>query len=184
MTTWIALLRAVNLGARNKVPMPALRDALTQNGLGDVRTYVQSGNIAFVSRHRSPAAVSRNVRDVVRREFGVDQPVVVRTREQIESVIGSNPYPRAALDRPRVLHVVFLTGVPDPGGIAEVHTDPLSRDACRIVGADLYVDFGESVHASKLSATWFARRLGVEGTARNWRTVLALVDLAREAPVA
>jgi len=65
-----------------------------------------------------------------------------------------------------------------------VHADPLSRDVCRVVGADLYVDFGESVHGSRLSGQWFERRLGVEGTARNWRTVLALLDLAQAVPAA
>lgn len=182
MTTWIAMLRAVNLGARNKVPMPALREALTDAGLGEVRTYVQSGNIAFTSRHRSPDAVASKVRDVVRREFDVDQPVLVRSIEQIETVIAGNPYPRAALDRPKLLHVTFLTSVPEPAGVQTVHSDPVSRDVCRIVGAHLYVDFAESVHGSRLSAQWITRRLGVDGTARNWRTVLALMDLAKDVP--
>lgn len=179
MTTWIALLRAVNLGARNKVPMPALREALGQAGMRHVRTYVQSGNIAFTSRHRSPVSVAAAVRAVVRHEFDVDQPVVVRTRAQVETVVAANPYPRAAVDRPTLLHVIFLTAEPDPAGVELVHTDPFSRDVCRVVGADLYVDFGDSVHESRLSGSWFARRLGVEGTARNWRTVLALLDLAQ-----
>lgn len=179
MTTWIALLRAVNLGARNKVPMPALRAALTGAGMRDVRTYVQSGNIAFDSRHRTPEAVSTKVRDVVRREFGVDQPVVVRTGEQIERVIADNPYPHAALDRPKLLHVTFLTAVPEAAAVELVHTDPLSRDACRVVGADLYVDHEAGVHGSRFTGSWFDGRLGVDGTARNWRTVLALLDLAQ-----
>lgn len=179
MTTWIALLRAVNLGARNKVPMPGLREALTAAGLRDVRTYVQSGNVAFDSRHRSPASVSTAVREVVRREFGVDQPVVVRTGEQIASVVAGNPYPEAAVERPKLLHVTFLTAVPEPARVALVHEDPISSDVCRIVGADLYVDHQASVHGSRFTGSWFDRHLGVEGTARNWRTVLALLALAQ-----
>jgi uncharacterized protein (DUF1697 family) len=178
MATWVCLLRAVNLGARNKVPMPALREALAASGFADVRTYVQSGNIVASSRHRSARSVSDALRTLVRERFEVDQPVVVRTPAQLAAVVEGNPFPQAALERPKVLHVIFLTAAPAAEAVARMHTDELTRDVVRIVGDDLYVDFGESVHASKLSPAYFSRRLAVEGTARNWRTVLALAELS------
>ncbi|MFN8169302.1 MAG: DUF1697 domain-containing protein [Candidatus Nanopelagicales bacterium] len=79
MPTWVALLRAVNLGSHNKVNMPALRAALTEVGFGDVRTYVQSGNVVLSSPARTPTKVAAGVGDVLRASFGIDTPVLVRT---------------------------------------------------------------------------------------------------------
>jgi uncharacterized protein (DUF1697 family) len=177
MSTWICLLRAINLGARNKVPMPALREALADAGFIDAQTYLQSGNVVLSSRHRTPAAVSEAVRDLVRERFDVDQPVVVRTPEQVGVLIEANPFADAAAERPKLLHVVFLAAEPASDAVDRVHTDDLTRDVVRILGRDMYVDYGESVHASKLSPAYFSRRLGVDGTARNWRTVLALAEM-------
>jgi uncharacterized protein (DUF1697 family) len=84
--------------------MPALREALADAGFTEVQTYVQSGNVVFTSRHRSPAAVADAVRDLVRDRFDVDQPVVVRTPEQIGSLIEANPFADAAAERPKLLH--------------------------------------------------------------------------------
>jgi uncharacterized protein (DUF1697 family) len=182
MATWICLLRAINLGARNKVPMPALREALAEQGFTDVRTHVQSGNVVLSSRHRSVDAVASAVRTLVAERFDVDQPVVVRTPPQLHAVVAGNPFPKAALERPKVLHVVFLTGTPEADAADALHTDELTRDVVRVVGADMYVDYGQDVHTSRLSPDYFQRRLGVAGTARNWRTVLALAEMVPPQP--
>jgi uncharacterized protein (DUF1697 family) len=178
VTTWIALLRAVNLGARNKVSMPRLREVLTEDGFDDVRTYVQSGNIVARSAQRSAAAVEKRIGALIEREFGLSVPVVVRTPDEVAAVIERNPFPDAAEQRPKWLHVLFLAGDPDAEGAASIRRDDLTRTVCWIEGRQLYVDYVDGVHASKLTMAYFARRLGVEGTARNWRTVLALADLA------
>lgn len=180
MARWVCLLRAVNLGARNKVPMPALRQALAEAGFTAVQTYVQSGNLVVSSSHRSAPAVSAAVRSLVRERFAVDQPVVVRTPARIRALVEANPFPVAAAERPKLLHVIFLTGPAAPQAVERVHADELTRDVVRIVGDDMYVDYGDVVHGSKLSPDYFRRRLEVEGTARNWRTVLALAELTAQ----
>lgn len=179
MPTWIALLRAVNLGAHNKVSMPKLRELLAAEGFGEIRTYVQSGNIVALSPQRSAAAVEKLICALITREFGLSVPVVVRTPGELVAVIEANPFPAAAQARPKQLHVTFLAGDPDVDGVAAIHGDDLTRDVCRVDGRHLYVDYVEGVHGSKLTPTYFARRLGVEGTARNWRTVLALDEMCR-----
>jgi uncharacterized protein (DUF1697 family) len=178
MPTWIALLRAVNVGGRNQVSMPRLREVLTAEGFVDVRTYVQSGNIAVRGAQRSAGSVGQRIGASIEREFGLAVPVVVRTPGEVASVIGANPFPAAAEQRPKLLHVTFLAGEPDADGVAAIHRDDLTRDVCRVDGRHLYVDYVDGVHGSKLTLPYFARRLGVDGTARNWRTVLALADLA------
>src|SRR5882672_7260765 len=107
MAVWVSLLRAINLGPRNKVNMPALRTALEEAGFADVRTYVQSGNVITRSSHRSEARVSADVHDVVREHFGIDVAVVVRTPTQLRDVLRWCPFPEAA-EHPTRVHVVHL----------------------------------------------------------------------------
>lgn len=178
MPTWIALLRAINVGGRNMVSMPALREALAADGFGDVRTYVQSGNIVVRSPQRSAASVGKRMGALLEHEYGLTVPVIVRSPGELASVIDANPFPAAAAERPKLLNVTFLAGDPDADGVAAIHEDALTRDVCRVDGRHLYVDYVDGVHGSKLTPTYFSRRLGVDGTARNWRTVLALAELA------
>ena len=179
MPTWIALLRAVNVGGRNMVSMPLLREMLAADGFGDVKTYVQSGNIVVQAPQRSNAAVEKRIGGVIAQEFGLTVPVVARTPAQLAEVIERNPFPAAAAERPKMLHVTFLAGDPTADGVTAMHSDDLSKDCCRVDGRHLYVDYVDGVHGSKLTPAYFERRLGVDGTARNWRTVLALAELAR-----
>ena len=88
MPTWVALLRAVNLGSHNKVSMPKLRDALAAEGFTDVKTYVNSGNVVLDSTLRSPAKVGQAVHDVILAHFGVATPVMMRTGRKPVHVAG------------------------------------------------------------------------------------------------
>ena len=179
MPTWIALLRAINVGGRNMVSMPQLRKALEADGFADVRSYVQSGNIVVRSSRRSANSVGKQIGGLIEREFGFAVPVVMRTPGELAEVIEANPFPDAAAERPKLLHVTFLDTDPDADGVDAIHSDDLTRDVCRVIGRQLYVDYVDGVHGSKLTLPYFSRRLGVDGTARNWRTVLALAELSR-----
>ena len=179
MPTWVSLLRAVNLGAHNKVPMAALREALSQAGFERVQTYVASGNVITSSRHRSADRVAARVREVVAELTGLDVPVMVRSRAEIDAVLASNPWPQATRQRPKLMHVFFLSAAPSPERVEALHAEDFAAETCRVIGRELYVDYVASVHASRLTTAFLTRRLGVDGTARNWRTVQALADLCR-----
>ena len=173
---WVSLLRAVNLGARNKLNMPALRESLAAAGFADVRTYVQSGNVITRSSHRSAAKVAGAVREVIAADCGMDVPVIVRSPVQLAAVVTANPYADAA-QRPTLVSVVFLDREPDAGRAAALRECDFAPDSCRLVGRDLYLSFATTSQGSRLNAA--VGRLGVQGTARNWRTVLALVEMSQ-----
>jgi uncharacterized protein (DUF1697 family) len=177
--TWVSLLRAVNLGARNKVPMAALRQALRQSGFDSVQTYVASGNVITTSRHRSADRVAARMREVVAELTGLDVPVMVRSPAEIDAVLAANPWPQATRERPKLVHVFFLAAEPSRDRVEALHAEDFAPQACRVIGRELYVDYVASVYGSRLTAALFTRRLGVDGTARNWRTVQALADLCR-----
>ena len=101
MPVWVCLLRAVNLGKQRKLPMAALRTALTNAGMTDVRTYLQSGNIVAQSQLRSHRHVSDLVRKVIRSEFALDVPVITRRPAEIDDAIASNPFSAEAAERAR-----------------------------------------------------------------------------------
>jgi uncharacterized protein (DUF1697 family) len=178
MPVWVSLLRGVNLGARNKVNMPALRKALEARGFEDVRTYVQSGNVVTRSGHRGAASVGAAVRDTVRTEFGIDVPVVVRSPEQLCSVLDWCPFPQDAAARPTGVHVVHLTAEPAPDRLQALLAEDWSPDGIAARGLEIVVRYDEAMHRSRLQYATILKRLGVDGTARNWRTLQALVDLS------
>ncbi len=181
MPTWISLLRAVNLGSHNKLPMPALRKALDAAGFEDVRTYVQSGNIVAGSSHRSESGVATAMHDLISAEFGLDVPVIVRKADQLAKVLALDPFPDESATQPKLVAVVFLERpVTDEESAAILEFADSVGEQVHVDGRELYIAYTETgVHASKLTPTAIGRRLGQQGTARNWRTVAALADMTR-----
>ena len=90
MTTQIVLLRGINIGAKRRVGMPALRELLADGGFGDVRTYVQSGNVVLASR-KAPTRVGVECERLISAAFGFQVDVVVRTRDELAEVVARNP---------------------------------------------------------------------------------------------
>ena len=179
MPVWVSLLRGVNLGARNKVNMPRLRAALVEAGFDDVRTYVQSGNVVARSPHRDADRMAAAVRAVVREHFAVDVPVVVRSPAQLRAVLAWCPFPDDAAARPTAVHVVHLTADPDPDRVAALLSADWSPDRVAARGREIVICYADGMHGSRLQYATALKRLGVDGTARNWRTLQALVDLTR-----
>jgi uncharacterized protein (DUF1697 family) len=177
MREWVVLLRAVNLGARNKVNMPHLRKALTAAGFDQVRTYLQSGNVLLHSTRPDPAAVATAVRDVVRTEFDLDTPVLVRTPEQLRSILSWCPFPEPATTRPTTVQVVHLDAEPHPTRLAATLAEDWHPDQLAIRGPEACICYASSMHASRLQHRTLLNRLGVTGTARNWRTLTAIAGL-------
>jgi uncharacterized protein (DUF1697 family) len=176
--TWVALLRAVNLGAYNKVSMPALREALAEAGFGDVRTYVQSGNVVLRSDHAAADDVAAAVRKVIAGRFDVDTPVVVRTGAQLKRVLDWNPFPEAAEARPNRTVVVHLAGKPEPAAVREVLAVDVAPDAIAVRGLEIVVGYAGTTQSKPTAAA--LKKIGVDGTSRNWRTLSALVELATQ----
>ncbi len=177
MPTWISLLRAVNLGKHNQVSMPALREQLAAAGFDDVRTYVQSGNLVTSSRHRSERGVANAVRRVLAERFDLDVPVVVRSPEALTAVLALDPFPTASRREPKLVSVVFFERPLHDAEAFVEHAASLGEEVV-IDGRELYISYGtRGVHASRLTPAVLRKRLSQDGTARNWRTVRALVDL-------
>ena len=173
----IALLRAVNLGPRNRVPMAELRAALSDAGYEDVRTLLQSGNVVVTSA-KQPDAVARDLEKLIAREFGVATEVIVRSRDDLASAIERNPIAEAD-EHPKRCQVSFLSGEPDPAAVRRLAAIDLAPERFEVRGREAYAWHPDGLQRSKLARA-LADGLGVSATARNWNTVKKLLELADE----
>jgi uncharacterized protein (DUF1697 family) len=177
MQSWIALLRGINVGGHNKVPMAELREACGQAGFRDVATYIQSGNV--VLRAEGPAgAVAARLRTLVAERFDCDVPVVLRSSGALEKVASSNPFLGQEVDE-KELHVGFLLEEPSASRLADLPDQPPGPETFRVAGADVYLHYPRGIGGSKLTTAWLDRAFGTTITVRNWRTVNKLVEMGR-----
>jgi uncharacterized protein (DUF1697 family) len=174
-TRYAVWLHAVNLGSHNKVPMAWLRETATGAGFGQVATYLQSGNLV-VSSAATADAVRDQVVGLIRDGRGLDVEATVRSRAQLAKVVDRNPM-ADRVGEPSKLHVSFLTGKPDAKGIASIDADKYAPDEFVVSGTEIYLWFPNGAGRSKLATLPWRKKIGVGGTARNWRTVLAVLEL-------
>ena len=173
---WVALLRAVNLGARNKVPMAELRARLEAAGYEDVRTYIASGNILLegpAGRAKLGTALER----VVANGFGVTTTAILRKPRELAATLAAHPFGSDTSES----YVAFLAARPTKTALARLEEAQGAPERAVVTGADAYLRLPRGVHSSGLSIARLEKLLGVQGTLRNWRTVAALVELAAEA---
>jgi uncharacterized protein (DUF1697 family) len=175
VTRQALLLRGVNLGPRNRVPMAELRAALEDAGFEDVKTYLQSGNVVLSSKAKLEQT-SRKVGRVIQEQFGLEIAVVARTGAQLARVVARNPLGDVATD-PKRYQVSFLAG-PLPGEskrkLEQARTEP---ERFVVHGREIYAWHPAGVARSKLWAALAGQGLGVIATARNWTTVTKLLEL-------
>jgi uncharacterized protein (DUF1697 family) len=174
---YVALLRAINLGRVNRVPMRELRGALTDAGFTDVATHLQSGNVVLASTKRTPTAVATAVENLIRSEFGVDTDVMVRTAVELAKIVRANPLAPRGGDAAG-LHVAFLKARPTAAAKRAFAGRTFGDDEFVIRGPDVYLRYPHGVAGSKLSTPVFERALGTPATVRTWRVVTRLDELA------
>jgi uncharacterized protein (DUF1697 family) len=174
--TYVALLRGINLGARNKVSMADLRELFHALGAEDVATYLQSGNVVFKSRAEAAELVGA-IQDRIRSDLGLDVTVLVRTSGELGQVLARNPFAKSGRE-PTRLHVTFLAETPPPARVRKLDPKHSEPDEFEIVGREVYLHTPNGYGRSKLSNAYFEKQLGVAATTRNWRTVTNLAELA------
>ena len=168
-STWIALLRAVNLGARNKVPMAGLRQLFEEVGAEDVRTYIQSGNVVFAH----PKPDREPLEAAVANAFGVKTVIVLRTAAQMKKLAASHPFGADTSNS----HVTFLLEKPDGAALRKL-AEVATGDQFKVIASDIALHYPNGYQGATLTAAKLEKLLGVPGTGRNWRTVAKLAELA------
>jgi uncharacterized protein (DUF1697 family) len=195
MASHVALLRGINVGGRNKVPMADLREVVTSLGHAGVSTYIQSGNVLFSTAEDDTAKLAAALESAIEDRFGIWSSVVVLSRDELARVLAANPYPDEP--NPRMVHVVFLNGSPPRDLLDRITAAESaaaakgSRDTVQLAGQSagpaLFLHtpdgFGTSELAQnvlKILAPPKKSRPGLAATARNWATATKLLSLSEE----
>jgi uncharacterized protein (DUF1697 family) len=179
MPRQVALLRGINLGPRNRVAMPALRDALGAAGFDDVKTYVQSGNVVLWS-DAAPPELERELEQLIAERFGFEVEVVARTGQELAEVVERNPLVEVAVE-PKRYQVTFLAEPLAPDRLEQLATLAAGSERFAAHDRELYAWHPDGVARSKLWAKLGSKGLGVKATSRNWATVTTLLAMTRDA---
>jgi uncharacterized protein (DUF1697 family) len=177
MARWIALLRGVNVGGHNKLPMKPLQAALAASGLTDVATYLQSGNIVF-SHSGTHAKLAAQISDVIAAKFGFRPSIKLLRHAELTAAATANPFPEAEqAEEGKTLHLFFLDGAPAADRAAALDALSTPSERWALVGQVFYLHAPEGFGRSKL-ALQAERKLQTGATSRNWRSVCALLEMA------
>jgi len=174
MTRYVALLRGINVGGRRRVAMADLRSVLGDLGYTRVATYVQSGNAVLTGAEADPDDVAETIRAGIRDVLDLDVPTVVRTARALHAAVEDNPLDVAD---PAKFLVLFCSGAVDARGLAAIDLSRYPKERLAVVGSQIYTCHEDGIRFARLPDL-AARHVDGTTTARNWRTVLRLVEMA------
>jgi uncharacterized protein (DUF1697 family) len=173
--TFAALLRGINVGGRNKIPMADLKEVFASLGHEDVASYVQSGNVVFRSS-AAESTIAGELERAVAKAFGLEISVLIRTGPELKAIAKAGRFAKREQDIAK-LHVVFLDRSPAKAAIATLDPERSPGDEFQVGRREIYLHFPAGSGRTKLTLDYFEKRLGVRGTARNWNTLLKLIEL-------
>lgn len=173
----VALLRGINVGGKNRLPMKELAALFVEAGCDDVRTYIQSGNVVFRTGPAGGVEISSIISASILDRFGYQVPVITRTAREFQEIVQANPFVEAGAEADK-LHVMFLAELPDGAQVETLDRQRSPGDEFAVRGREVYLHCPNGVARSKLTNSYFDSRLSTTSTSRNWRTVRKLLELA------
>jgi len=176
---YLALLRGINVGGKNRLPMKDLVQMFEAAGCTDVQTYIQSGNVVF---RVSPSKVGKLpgiVGKSIEEKFGYRIPIVIRTPSQLREVLANNPFLRKGASE-ECVHVLFLADTPEVESVSGLDPARSAPDAFAVCGSEIYLHLPNGAADTKLTNAYFDSRLKTICTGRNWRTTLKLLEMMDE----
>ena len=175
MTVHVALLRGINVGGKNKLPMSELVSLFEQSGCTDVKTYIASGNVIFNATAAVARTLPAKIAQRIAKDHGLRVPVILRTARELAAAAEKNPY----VSRGDHSHVLFLADKPTRAAVATLDPNRSPGDEFTVIGRDVFLYCPNGVGVTKLTNEYFDRKLATTSTGRNFRTVLKLVELSR-----
>jgi uncharacterized protein (DUF1697 family) len=181
METCISILRGINVSGQKKILMADLKEIYTKLGFKDPKTYIQSGNIVFKSDKKlSETEVAQKIEKAIEEKYNFHVPVIIRTLPEIKKIIAANPFLQEKDIDLKKLHVTFLSEIPTKENLRNVENIAFPPDEFIIQGKEIYLHIPESYGETKLSNSYFEKKLKVTATTRNWNTVNTLMKIAEE----
>jgi uncharacterized protein (DUF1697 family) len=177
MTTYIALLRGINVSGKNPITMAELRNSFSGLGFTGVQTYLQSGNVVFSTVKSEEGKLAAVIQKRIAHDLGLEIPVLVISAQELDAIVKSNPlWPVSGGDE-RLLHGTFLFLPVAPAGFQMLKLPAIEGERAVLAGKVILLHCPHGYGKTKLNNGYFERALKVPATTRNWRTVLALQEL-------
>ncbi len=179
MPIYISMLRGINVSGQKKIKMKELHALYVSLGFKNVHTYIQSGNVVFESEEENVTTVAEKIEHKISETYGFQVAAFLRSPDDMQRVLENNPFLTENVDT-KALYVTFLSGKPDPGSLKNLETVNDEPDEFSVRDREVYVYCPGGYGKTKLSNTFFEKKLSVLATTRNWKTVNTLVDMAAE----
>jgi uncharacterized protein (DUF1697 family) len=180
MSIYISMLRGINVGTQKRISMESLRGIYIDLGLEHVRTYVQSGNVIFESRDEQRLGLVSRIEAQIQQTCGYATEVFIRQAEELQRILASNPFLIQRNEDPSKLHVTFFYRSPSITQLNQLTTPGDTTDEFASAEMAVYLFCPNGYGKTKLSNSFFQRKLGTPVTTRNWNTVIALYKMALE----
>ena len=177
-STYVCLLRGINVSGHKIVKMEKLRAAFEALGFSDVKTYVQSGNVVFKAPKQASAKLTETIADKVLSEFGFSVPVIVRTADEISAVIRNNPFLKEKGIDVSKLHVTFLGKSAPPSALEGLSAIVAGPDRYYCSSDAIYLHCPSGYGETRLSNNALEKILSIQATTRNWNTVKKLREMS------
>ena len=178
MQTYICLLRGINVSGKNLIKMDALKQLFLNLGYGNVSTYIQSGNVIFKSKSTDILKIQSKIHEKINEEFGLKIPILIISKQELESVIAKNIFVNNRSEDALKLHVTFMSQIPLAIDIAQIVDVNYGEDEFNIVDKCIYLFCPHGYGNTKLTNTFLEKKLQVSCTTRNWKTVNELNRLS------
>ncbi len=180
MTTYITMLRGINVSGKNIIKMNALKELYAKQGFQEVTTYLQSGNVIFRADKTEPKKLAQHISKQIEMVFGLDVPVVALTIDKLKRVIAKNPLAKDSTLNPDFLHVTFLSSAPDQTDHSLIESKKLPGEVVAFSDAAIYLYCPSGYGKTRLNNNFLESKLHVQATTRNWKTTQALLQVALE----
>lgn len=180
MTTYIAILRGINVSGQKLIKMDALRKSFENLGFHNITTYVQSGNVVFAGKEAEPDELAQTITRQIIKDFGFDVPVIVLTIDSLKQIIDSNPFLKESDKDTAFLHVTFLSAKPQKINFNTIEEKKLNGEEISFTDNAIYLYCPNGYGKSKLNNSFLETKLKVGATTRNLKTTNELLNIAQK----
>jgi uncharacterized protein (DUF1697 family) len=179
MQKYIAILRGINVSGQKTIKMESLKAHMAACGFKNITTYIQSGNLIFESEEISDTEIAKKIESQILKEYGFEVPVIVRTPEELQTILTHNPFLNQRKEDIDKLHVTFLSEPSEKQYLDKIKQPENTLDEFVIAGNCVYIFCANGYGKTKINNTFFENKLKVTATTRNWKTVMKLAEMAQ-----
>ncbi len=180
LTTYISILRGINVSGQRMIKMDALKQMYSELGFKNIQTYIQSGNVVFQFKKSEAGKLEKMISKKLNETSGFEVPVIAKELQEIKDVLENNPFINEKHENTDHLYVTFLSEEPSKESIEKINSGQYSNDKFIIKGKTIYLFCSTGYGKTKLSNTFFENKLKLNATTRNWKTINKLADIAEK----